>query len=234
MVGQVSETHPMPLGDSPVLGSSANVFGQVFAPACSSAVQIFIRQYTACQYQYNSLRCIIRKADHVTGHRMSNDAYQQGNFIPPSNFENSTWLAYIKECLIATEDYLRRKTEPSSTKTTQTPDFIEEAIQRHRLKLIDFFQGFLVSVDSRFSCFGCLMQIPQHSLGCGHFLCTDCVKMFGNMSAPGVVSLYTCPLDANPMSGFKPCSFKVGSETTPLKRGPTQFKSGYVSKPLRV
>lgn len=202
---------------------------------------MFTRQYTTCQYQYQqlntTLECIIRKADHVTGHRMSNDTVRQGKFIPPSSFDSSTWLKAIMECLVTIEDHIRTVSKTSSVCINRTPDFVAEVYALHRKTLGRFFQGFVTNVGSRFSCFGCLMEIPQFPLACSHFLCIDCVKMFGNVSEPDVVILDSCPLDANSASGFMPCSIHVGSETipvAPLKRGIVQFRAGYVTKLLHV
>lgn len=215
------------------------VFGRVFAPSCASALQVFIRQYAPCQYQYQHLKmtvhCIIRKADHVTGHRMSDGTIREGKFIPPNSFDSSIWLKATLECLVTIEDNLRKATKSSPICINRTPDFVREAHASHRKILGRFFQGFATNVTSRFTCFGCLMEIPQFPLACGHFLCADCVKMFGKVSELGVASLDTCPLDANPASGFVPCSISVGSgnaPVTPSKRGTVTPRTGYVTESL--
>ena len=47
---------------------------------------------------------------------------------------------------------------------------------------------------SHSACFSCLVAPPEHSLPCGHILCTPCLKAFGIYRGKATVEIQACPL----------------------------------------
>ena|SRR2546421_8341850 len=43
-------------------------------------------------------------------------------------------------------------------------------------------------------CFCCLMAPPEHSLPCGHLLCTPCLEVYGLAKGKSLIEIRTCPL----------------------------------------
>jgi hypothetical protein len=51
-------------------------------------------------------------------------------------------------------------------------------------------------------CLSCLINPPEHTLSCGHVLCTACVRGYGCSRGKNTIQILDCPLDDGSM---KPC-----------------------------
>jgi hypothetical protein len=49
--------------------------------------------------------------------------------------------------------------------------------------------------NSHSVCFCCLSEPPEHALPCGHVLCTDCVKTYGERRNKIEIEMQGCPLE---------------------------------------
>jgi hypothetical protein len=81
----------------------------------------------------------------------------------------------------------------------------EECVSRaHRRKMTEFYRGMknLESFSSHSVCFSCLDAAPEHSLPCGHVICTPCIVSAASddeqeqalLLGGGFVLLGSCPL----------------------------------------
>ncbi|KAF4637022.1 hypothetical protein G7Y89_g1060 [Cudoniella acicularis] len=57
-------------------------------------------------------------------------------------------------------------------------------------------------------CWCCLFEPPEHTLSCGHVLCTSCVKEYGYVKSRTMVEILECPLELNSTSPPQSIYFK--------------------------
>ena len=62
--------------------------------------------------------------------------------------------------------------------------------------MIPFYRHFSRPEDfvSHSTCYACLMAPPEHSLPCGHVICTPCLRGLGKPRGKNVVELSACPI----------------------------------------
>lgn len=117
-----------------------------------------------------------------------------GPFMDPpdqGDFETE-WLNMTREYLIKI-DACVQNFQPETSKLFSTRD--AAAYELHRSHLEKFFGEHQKFEPARRSCYGCLMEIPQHPLPCGHMLCTACVQMLGRTTDKNTVTVNYCPFE---------------------------------------
>jgi len=75
------------------------------------------------------------------------------------------------------------------------------AAKLHRVNLLEFFQkpsseSAAVNLHNRSVCWCCLFEGPEHSLSCGHVLCTPCLKAYGRSEGRTIVRIHECPFES--------------------------------------
>lgn len=75
------------------------------------------------------------------------------------------------------------------------------AAKLHRVNLLEFFQKSssespVVKLHDRSVCWCCLFESPEHSLSCGHVLCTPCLKAYGRSERRTMVRIHECPFES--------------------------------------
>lgn len=100
--------------------------------------------------------------------------------------------------------------ELRETVTESRPEF-EVAADIHRNTVLKRFydhvtanQGHDGCLVNHSTCFCCLMGSPEHSLPCGHIICTPCLLVYGSKLERDVVEMTYCPLHSSSKSAFPP------------------------------
>lgn len=117
-----------------------------------------------------------------------------GPFMEPigqSNF-GPDWVASVRSALLDNDAYVQNS---QSEPTTLAKAREKAAYTLHQSHLMKYFGERPKFEPGRNSCYGCLMEIPQHPLPCGHMLCTACVHMIGRTTDKNTVTVDYCPLE---------------------------------------
>jgi hypothetical protein len=181
---------------------------------CRGALDRFFDVFWPCSFRDSHGRAChnIRAGHESKGHQdrngriiglKSSSAYQ-------SNFSQETyqkkWLESIKENLTAFDVRLRQRRHSvgaSQFKMLEAEDAFQLHLEEH-LKVFFLERGGARNYFSLATCYCCLMKVPQHPLPCGHVLCTDCIKSYGNKLEHSSVSLDSCPLHPEESKAFGP------------------------------
>ncbi|KEQ81932.1 hypothetical protein M438DRAFT_357458 [Aureobasidium pullulans EXF-150] len=90
---------------------------------------------------------------------------------------------------------------------------INAATDQHKNKVLKpFFAHALEGNDtydfsSHTVCFCCLFDFPEHTLPCGHVICTGCLKAYGHVTKEHTVEFWECPMDGK-ILGYTPFYLK--------------------------
>lgn len=78
------------------------------------------------------------------------------------------------------------------------------AVGLHRRRLSQFYVEW-ARLRSDATCFVCLRRRPQHGLPCGHCICDNCPRVFGETSSydPWLFTIRACPLCGQNTSGVE-------------------------------
>jgi hypothetical protein len=169
---------------------------------CKSAVDQFCDVFLPCSYRdYKGRSCVNVKSRHSQkGHQD-----ERGKIIGQGTYRSTfssdayyfKWQKLLRQHLTAAETRLQAKrhsTGASQFRISEVDDAFE-LHQQYRVK--EFFQGRARKYISLATCYCCLMHVPEHPLTCGHVLCTDCVKNYGENVRNFVVVMKSCPLHPN-------------------------------------
>ena len=168
--------------------------------------------YSPCQFSNSKGSCVNVFSTHdPKGHQ--ND---KGRIIAAGQYESdfnaeqycSTWMQDIKHEIRYVHEQLQEHQE-------RGPRSVSE--ERHLLKIHSGLMSELYDVLgsagkflSHSTCFCCLMQAPQHSLPCGHVLCTACVRSYGKRDNGKrenkfVLKMESCPMHSEETRWGRPC-----------------------------
>lgn len=72
----------------------------------------------------------------------------------------------------------------------------------HRRNIQEFLhrpgkESKIIDLSDHTVCWCCLFEPPEHTLSCGHVLCTSCVKDYGQATSRTMVEIHQCPLEPN-------------------------------------
>jgi hypothetical protein len=110
----------------------------------------------------------------------------------------------IRDYLVEIEASVREVRAETATLASRE----KVAYDLHRQNLWRFFGNDPERIDSYHSCWGCLMEPPQHPLPCGHMLCTFCVQMLGHVTDKNTVTVDLCPFESKASRIISPCSIR--------------------------
>lgn len=129
-----------------------------------------------------------------------------GGFACPASLDDVGWRTHVKKELtkirLHEAERIRMAGEPAAMYT-------DRIHQIHLENLRSFFGSFSVCPISRFTCFTCLMEIPQYQISCGHFFCAQCIWQNGAYNEKGVVIVQTCPLDGKNLDTSEKFQFRL-------------------------
>lgn len=190
-------------------GKPQDLFDQLYALSCSTAVEIFTNRWLRCSYVSRSGKaCINSKLSHGKGHqKYSGKIIAIGPFMDPPDLGDfgSEWLNMTREHFVQIESSAQEARTEAGMRSSTREKVVYEL---HRQHLMRFFGDFGDHIPDRYSCYGCLMEVPQHPLPCGHMLCTSCVRMFGRSTDETTVTIDFCPFDSKSVRNVNPCSIR--------------------------
>ncbi|KAM3089514.1 hypothetical protein ACMFMG_001101 [Clarireedia jacksonii] len=177
-----------------LLGLRVQLFDDIYEYMCEEALEKFCNTYWPCSF--NSKR--YGKCKNVkSGHNPKGHQNSAGKIIATGSYESDfppnyedTWLHAIRTNV----GQIEQKVHTSSFNQTITGQ--EAAWNVHEGVMNKFYQNWdnVLKVVSHTTCFACLGALPEHSLPCGHVLCTRCVEAFGRSSHKTLLELHYCPL----------------------------------------
>jgi hypothetical protein len=141
--------------------------------------------------------CVNYKRSHTKGHQDKNGVIiAAGPYISDFTYESyrNTWMANLRE-------KLEQFTEEFKEASRQEPSTDEHKImlELHSGTLDSFHHNTdqTEAFRSHEVCVSCFTDISQHSLPCGHIICTACVKAWGTCRDKLAYSLNCCPIHPN-------------------------------------
>ncbi|UPX14192.1 uncharacterized protein EKO05_0004682 [Ascochyta rabiei] len=189
-------------------GTARDIF-PLYLAHLDAALENFCEGHWPCEYVQSTsgLRCINVKSGHGSkGHQTAN-----GKIIAVGDYI-STWSYETLHEEFISNSYYRLDELLELLKRRKTPgnDEMRVAADIHRDDVMTWFYrhvsttGRLQGYNSHSVCFCCLSEPPEHSLPCGHVLCTPCVKTYGQQHSRTEVDIQKCPLDIQPARVYQP------------------------------
>lgn len=88
------------------------------------------------------------------------------------------------------------------TRTRRGEDDVAAANAIHREETLRSFYTGIFEENATFThshsvCLGCLFERPEHTLPCGHMLCSVCIRSHGQQKNDLLVEMHSCPLEVN-------------------------------------
>ncbi|PQE03570.1 patatin-like serine protein [Rutstroemia sp. NJR-2017a BVV2] len=176
------------------LGSRVHLFEDNYEQMCYEALESFRNTFWPCNFSSKRYgRCKNVKSGHnPKGHQNSAGkiiaaGQYQSDF--PTDYED-TWLDAIRANIAQIEQQVHANSFHQPI-TGQEP-----AWNAHEGVMNSFYQNFdsVSKVVSHTTCLSCLGILPEHSLPCGHVLCTPCVEAFGRPVHKTLIELSYCPM----------------------------------------
>ena len=172
----------------------------------------FCDLHAPCEFSTTKETCVNSAATHnPNGHQNS-----KGKIIAAGNYTSKfradqyylTWSKDIKEAMTSIHQDLQEKVQRESWGVSEEQHLlkIHSGIMDQLYKSIGSAENFL----SHSTCFCCLMQAPQHTLPCGHVLCSPCIRSYrkkGNEERENrfVLKMNCCPLHPASTRWRRPC-----------------------------
>ncbi|KAK5939023.1 hypothetical protein PMZ80_008326 [Knufia obscura] len=182
----------------------------VYLSSCRYALATFCDRHWPCEYIHSRMqgRCVNVRVGHQKGHqtkagKLVGAGTYEASFTAESHWEFFQYCVYLNLRSLLERLY-------QATKNDHARDAEEAAILHQEFVLTTFFHhlGGAQNFVSFTACFCCLFNVPEHSLPCGHLLCTSCVHAYGVGRGQCFVDMNYCPLhDSGTTEGFStPCS----------------------------
>ncbi len=164
---------------------------------CDDAIEDFCDRHWPCEYSSPAGRCVnVRSGHSQKGHQLkSGRTFGSGprssycSTFSVENFGNK-WKSMVHHDLEQLLGKLREVSRDTESEEQAASNLHQQYI------LTSFFQhvGSSDKFISHSTCFSCLIAPPEHSLPCGHILCTPCLQAFGSLRGKSLVEVTTCPL----------------------------------------
>ena len=167
-------------------------------PVLDSALDKFCDVWWPCSFiSARGKRCVNTREGHAKGHQdergkpLENGEYQS-NFIADSY--RPTWHRHLQEILLKIEKRMRKKNPMSFPQQQNSEE--REAAEIHLKRMNEFYRnlGGAEHFFSNATCLSCLRDMPEHPLPCGHVICSQCVRTFGEARSKTTFHLTSCPL----------------------------------------
>ncbi|KAL9035741.1 MAG: hypothetical protein Q9214_006446 [Letrouitia sp. 1 TL-2023] len=176
-------------------GKTVVLFNQHYYPACSAALEHFCDRFWPCNFvSKKGKACVNVKSSHTAKGHQSAKGKIIGSGMYSSRFSSKSfsprWLNMISNLLQQREKQFLAKND-HSYRDASSDDATAYAMHRDRLAYF-------------YSCFSCLMEVPQHPLQCGHTLCAGCIRAYGRVHDRNSVVMDYCPLHEHTTRNFPP------------------------------
>jgi hypothetical protein len=189
-------------------GNSDGIFRHYWDD-CESAIREFYDKKLRCEYRSHKIEaCVNVKNAHRKGHQSAHGTIEGGDWRCSQSYGEiandirDKLHTKVQEIGQEYRDYIR------SDKAGEG-DELCKAYRCHKIMVHKYRESlgeYIASFKSHFTCLSCLMEAPEHTLPCGHTLCTSCVSAAGRSLGSGFFETESCPLD------------KVGVMLDPLYR----------------
>lgn len=172
-----------------------------------NALMNFCDRYLPCEYSRPGKgRCVNVRSGHTKGHQSASGKVLAGGQYESQftfdafreHFRNEVYI-WLDE-LLCNLPRIGRSEDQAATeqhKTRILRPFFAHVLEGN--KTYDF--------SSHTVCFCCLFDFPEHSLPCGHVICTRCLKAYGNVTKEHTVEFWECPIDGKKL-GHTPFHLK--------------------------
>lgn len=174
-------------------------FKDFYLPLCKDALNKFCNEHWPCEFRTKKGRqCLNAKATHQKGHQDDNGKIEAGDY----------------ETSFTAERFGKRWAEllEAGVKSHQTTFEAIQHVEQHRrdpgtdtqiaVALHQRYTGkFYASRKDCYNnatCLSCLMFVPEHAIGCGHVMCSICVKNYTKNASDLQVILKWCPIHQDP------------------------------------
>lgn len=194
-----------------MIGKPLDLFDQQYASSCAVALENYHSLYLPCSFRSKKGKaCVNTRLGHEKGHQsekgkiLAVGAFQSEELL---DFYESEFCDIVAGHLEELDDELSRWRQRGASGRLTDQQF---AYDFHRDNLSAYFGSFEEDIvgANNMTCYGCLMEVPQHALPCGHVLCTNCVKMFGQETDSHTVTMNFCPIARRNSPTFVPISIR--------------------------
>jgi hypothetical protein len=180
------------------------------------ALEEYCKLHSLCTFENERGRCVNTRSTHESkGHQNS-----KGRIIAAGPYQSDftfdkyydIWADMLELDIPRCQNKFKELRDQAELRgqAKRTVSDESHALELHRKEMDKFYRGRGTAKEFRSHtvCFSCLMGIPQHSLPCGHVLCTPCVKGFGKPINRCDFSLISCPLHYDECSWNDACDIR--------------------------
>ncbi len=181
-----------------------------------AALENFLDQHWPCEFELDGMpmRCVnVRNGHGSKGHQLRNGkVFATGDYVSEITFTDYGPIfrdtvyrnleGLLDDLRVRLQNRVRVPTPGAGGGAFRSiSDADEAATDIHRDSLHMFFKDIADggSISERFNshtaCYSCLMAPPEHTLPCGHVLCTPCVRLFGCSQDASEIEMRQCPLE---------------------------------------
>lgn len=191
-----------------ITGKALDLFDKFYANSCFAALEHFCDKHWPCSFvSRKGKTCINVKSSHVSkGHQTARGKiFSSGPYVSAFSSFNfaEEWKMFLKNRLQEIETAFQKQrnaTVPEKDELlTMNDKFLAHDI--HKRNMERFFRSYEGYNADKFvsltTCYGCLMEVPEHPLKCGHVLCTECIKAYGHQHESHSMLMYYCPLHSS-------------------------------------
>lgn len=164
-----------------------------------NALENFCARYWPCEYvRPGKGRCVNVRNGHSKGHQSASGKVLAGG-IYESRFTFETFQEQFRNEVYAFLDELLRRL-PHNHSSDDRPE-VKAATEQHKNEILKPFFSHMLKGDETYEflshtvCLCCLFDFPEHSLPCGHVLCTRCLRAYGIVTKEHTVEFWECPID---------------------------------------
>jgi len=151
-------------------------------------------------------RCVNVRSGHGSkGHQLPDGkVFAAGDYVSEFSFENNQDEFHVNvffrlEFLL---EKLAERTNKGESQDIAAAEIHRDDVMAHFYS--DGPKGGVRTVHSHSVCFTCLFEPPEHSLPCGHILCTPCVKTYGRVKSATLIEVYECPMEVSAIGRSQP------------------------------
>jgi hypothetical protein len=138
------------------------------------------------------------RSGHTKGHQSASGRVLAGGAYESSFTFDGFQKHFHNEVYLFLDQLLRDL--PRNNSSDGKPE-VKAATNQHKPKILrPFFSHVLegnetYEFSSHTVCLCCLLDVPEHSLPCGHVLCTRCLRAYGTVTKEHNVEFLKCPID---------------------------------------
>jgi hypothetical protein len=164
------------------------------------------------------LKCVnVRSGHSAKGHQLKDGrVFAHGGYDSNFSFENNR-----DEFHAGVYFSLRHLLERLTSCVNRGESQYKAAHRIHRDDILSIFyqppENRPVKFNVHDVCLSCLFEAPEHSLSCGHVLCTACVKVYGRMKDKTMVEMLECPLETNSYRRCLPRTIYIKPDTAGVR-----------------